>query len=273
DIRDSFPDLSILSVVIERNDGRYKPGGKLYLNNPDILDDWPKSRSTAFVKNKEVSVCIGASDGWLCLAKLPMSLSEPAFQILVASYGKVKEAFLMISERTGESKGYGLIKYMSSDAAAQAKHLLDGRELEAGHVLDCDWLNSGRITLVSLHSKCLYVNHLPQNYRDMGEFRKRFSVVKNPPYCQIAMKNGVIQNWGLVEFFDHEEAEETRDRMNGVRIHNTPIRVHYCIPGVNAINIYMQVVNAPEKKKALLHDAPSANVYSQLQKLAKQNPS
>uniref|UniRef100_A0A0K2V4V9 RRM domain-containing protein n=2 Tax=Lepeophtheirus salmonis TaxID=72036 RepID=A0A0K2V4V9_LEPSM len=178
----------------------------------------------------------------------------------------------MISEKTGESKDYGLIKYMSSDAAAQARHLLDNREIDS-YTIDCDWLNSGRITFASLHSKCLYVNHLPPNYRDMGEFRKRFSVIKNPPYCQIAMKNGVIQNWGLVEFFDHVEAEETRDFMNGCKIHNTPIRVHYCIPGVNAINIYMQVVNAPEKKKALLHDAPSANVYSQLQKLAKQNPS
>merc|ERR1712013_51289 len=52
------------------------------------------------------------------------------------------------------------------------------------------------------------------------------------------------------------------------------IRVHYCIPGVNAINIYMKVVNAPAdtKKKALLEDTPSSSVYSQLQKLASQNP-
>ena len=35
-----------------------------------------------------------------------------------------------------------------------------------------------------------------------------------------------------------------------------------------------QAVNAPadSKKKALLNDTPSANVYSQLQKLAQQNP-
>ena len=52
------------------------------------------------------------------------------------------------------------------------------------------------------------------------------------------------------------------------------IRVHYCIPGVNAINIYMKVVNAPvdNKKKALLEDTPSSSVYNQLQKLAAQNP-
>ena len=53
-------------------------------------------------------------------------------------------------------------------------------------------------------------------------------------------------------------------------------RVHFCIPGINAINIHMKVVNSPVeangKKKALLEDAPSSNVYSQLQKLTAQNP-
>lgn len=52
-------------------------------------------------------------------------------------------------------------------------------------------------------------------------------------------------------------------------------RVHYCIPGINAINIHMKVVNTPAepgRKKALLEDAPSSSVYSQLQKLTAQNP-
>jgi len=51
--------------------------------------------------------------------------------------------------------------------------------------------------------------------------------------------------------------------------------VHFCVPGVSAMSIYMQAVNAPPEtnRKALLNDAPSANVYSQLQKLTQQNPS
>ena len=102
DIRDAFPDLSILSVLIERNDGRYKAGAKLTLENPEIMDEWPKSRQNVFVKNKEVSVCVGGSDGWLCLAKLPLEYSEQDFLNLTGSYGKVKEAFLMLSELTGK---------------------------------------------------------------------------------------------------------------------------------------------------------------------------
>lgn len=66
----------------------------------------------------------------------------------------------------------------------QAKSLLDGRQLD-GCVLCCDWLDSTHVTFESLHSKCLYVDRLPPNFRDMGEFRKIFSSIVNPPYCQV----------------------------------------------------------------------------------------
>ena len=101
DIHGSFPDLGIVSIMIETNDGRYKAGAKLSVENPEVLDEWPESRRNVFVKNKEVSVCVGNSDGWLCVAKLPLSYSEEDFVHLAGLYGKVREAFLMISERTG----------------------------------------------------------------------------------------------------------------------------------------------------------------------------
>ena len=91
----------------------------------------------------------------------------------------------------GDSKGYGLIKYVSSDAAAQARHLLDGRTVTCpkfphmSYSLDCDWLNSSHITFKSLHSKVLLINRLPRGYRDLGEFKRVFSIIKKPPYCQV----------------------------------------------------------------------------------------
>jgi hypothetical protein len=48
-----------------------------------------------------VSICVGNSDGWLCVAKLPLDYTEEEFHNLASAYGKVREAFLMISERTG----------------------------------------------------------------------------------------------------------------------------------------------------------------------------
>ena len=88
------------------------------------------------------------------------------------------------------------------------------------------------------------------------------------------MKNGVLQDWGLVEFFDHMDAERTQQEIDGYNINNSNIRVLYCIPGVNAINIYMSLVTAPDtvSKKGLVDEVPSSTVYAQLQKLATQNP-
>jgi len=86
---------------------------------------------------------------------------------------------------------------------------LDGKLIN-GVKIQADWLSSSHMSYSSLQSKCLYVENLPSQYRDMANFRNIFSVVKNPPYCQIAMKNGVIQNWGLVEFFDSDTAELTQ---------------------------------------------------------------
>jgi hypothetical protein len=140
--------------------------------------------------------------------------------------------------------------------------------------IQVDWLNSSFIQYSQLHSKCLYVSNLPPNFRDLAQFRNIFSVVKNPPYCQIAMKNGVLQDWGLIEFFDHMDAERTQQEIDGYNLKGCNIRVLFCIPGVNAINIYMSLVTAPDtvSKKGLVDEVPSSTVYAQLQKLGTQNP-
>ena len=56
------------------------------------------------------------------------------------------------------------------------------------------------------------------------------------------MKQGAIQDWGLVEFISAEDAEETRNLLNGYQIKGQPIRVTYYVPGVRAINIYMKLI-------------------------------
>lgn len=38
------------------------------------------------------------------------------------------------------------------------------------------------------------------------------------------MRNGCIQDWGLVEFFDSDEAEQTQERMNGFTLASHQIR-------------------------------------------------
>lgn len=96
------------------------------------------------------------------------------------------------SKISGDSKGYGLIKYVSSDAAAQARHLLDGRTVTCpkfphmSYSLNCDWLSSSHITFKSLHSKALLVERLPPGYRDLKEFRQICSVVQKPAFSNVS---------------------------------------------------------------------------------------
>ena len=59
-----------------------------------------------------------------CLTKWCLSAA-----VVIANV-QVRSAFLMVSESTGRSKGYGLIKYLSNEAAAQARQLLDNRDLD-----------------------------------------------------------------------------------------------------------------------------------------------
>jgi len=221
------------------------------------------------------SITVTDPEEWLCVAKLPLDITEDEFWDLLAEFGGVKESFLCHCQRSGVFKGYGFACFKSKVAALQARHVLEGQEVR-GHAIDCGWIKEGTHQLADLQSKVLYVDHLPTGFRDLAQFRKIFSTIVTPPYCQIAQKNGVIQDWGLVEYNSAEEAENTMAALHDAMLDETKIRVQYCIPNIHAINIYMSFVNNPldnrVEKKALMDDCPSKDVYSQLQSLSKQNP-
>jgi len=221
------------------------------------------------------SITVTDPEEWLCVAKLPLDITEDEFWDLLAEFGGVKESFLMNSARTGVFKGYGFACFKSKVAALQARYVLEGQEVR-GHAIDCGWIKEGTHQLADLQSKVIYVDQLPTGFRDLAQFRKMFGRIVTPPYCQIAQKNGVIQEWGLVEYNSAQEAETTMDALHDAMLDDTKIRVQYCIPNIHAINIYMSFVNNPldnrVEKKALMDDCPSKDVYSQLQSLSKQNP-
>ena len=113
---------------------RVKAGARLKLARPELLDSWPVSRQVVFVCNKEVSVCVGSSEGWLCVARLPPDTEEEEFRQLVGGFGLVGEAFLVVSEVTGAGKGYGVVRYLCSQAAAQARHLMDNKTVRGYNI-------------------------------------------------------------------------------------------------------------------------------------------
>jgi len=224
---------------------------------------------------KRTVITVTEPEQWLCVAKLPLDTTEAELLHLLTEFGQVTESFLMVSEKNGHCKGYGFARFDSPSAALQARHVLEGQEVR-GHRVDCEWVKEGTHTLASLHSKVLYVDHLPPAFRDLPQFRKLFATVVSPPYCQIAQKHGVLQKWGLVEFDTAEQAEATMEALKGATLDGQPVRVQYCVPNIHAINIYMSFVNNPldnrSERKALLDEGPSKDVYHQLEQLSKQNP-
>ncbi|XP_037093012.1 ribonucleoprotein PTB-binding 1-like, partial [Pollicipes pollicipes] len=219
-------------------------------------------------------VSLSATDGLLCTARLPAALTDDELTRTAEMFGPVRFAFVLRSETTGASKRYGFVMYASKEAAFHAKSLLDGKVVGGAAIL-CDWVDPTHTTLRSLHSKCLHVANLPAGYKNMGEFRQLFSCVQNPPYCQIALKNGSPQDWGLVEFMSAEVAERTQQRMANHVLRGSQLEVHFCMPGVRAIDIYMRLLNesaAPRARSALLPDPPAPAVYQQMKNLSQQNP-
>lgn len=160
------------------------------------------------------SLEVTGPEQWLCVAKLPLDLTEDEFYDLLVEFGGVRESFLMVSAKSGVCKGYGFARFSSSVAGLQARHVLEGQEVR-GHRVDCGWLKEGTHKLESLNSKVLYVDQLPPGFRDLAQFRRMFSTVVTPPYCQIAQKNGVLQSWGLVEYNTAQEAGHKRGLTGG----------------------------------------------------------
>ncbi|XP_071448312.1 ribonucleoprotein PTB-binding 1-like [Hetaerina americana] len=271
EIRELLSDFPVQSVQIVAGVSG-SVAARVTLEDPEMLEEWDRER-VFLLRNQRMPVAPERTEMVMCVARLPISYTDEKFRALLLTYGDVSMCFLMISEKSGASKGYGFVKYTSKDAALKAKEKLNGMQINTC-VLSCDWLDVNHTTFASLHSKCLYVDQLPPDFYDMGEFRKVFSTLVNPPYCQIALKNGCPQDWGLVEFNSADDAENTQVALANFKLKGHPLRISYYIPGVRALNLYLTLLNESDNKEksALLPDPPGPAVFLQFQSLAMRNP-
>lgn len=265
-------DFSIEKIHLVSNDDKSSTA-TVSLVNPNVLDQWDSDR-TFFLREQSISVAPTPTEMVLCVARLPFNFTESDFYNLIKEYGEVKMYFLMISERTGSSKGYGFVQYVNKENALIARNALNDKVIDTFQLV-CDWLNSSHLTFSSLHSKCLYVDNLPKQFRDMGEFRAVFEKIVKPPYCQIALRKGCPLDWGLVEYLSPEDAELAQTSCNYYCLRNQPIRVVYFIPGVRAINLMLSLLDTPPrggKSTGLLPDPTGQSIRMSIENLSKQNP-
>lgn len=126
------------------------------------------------------------TDALLCITNLPVSFTLEEFEELVRAYGNIERCFLVYSEVTGHSKGYGFVEYMKKDFAAKARLELLGRQMGAS-ALFAQWMDVNLLASELIHSKCLCIDKLPSDYRDSEELLQLFSGIHKPVFCQVCM--------------------------------------------------------------------------------------
>ncbi|XP_010826670.1 PREDICTED: ribonucleoprotein PTB-binding 1 isoform X1 [Bison bison bison] len=183
------------------------------------------------LRERELSVQLQPTDALLCVANLPPSLTQQQFEELVRPFGSLERCFLVYSERTGHSKGYGFAEYMKKDSAARAKSDLLGKPL-GPRTLYVHWTDARQLTPALLHSRCLCVDRLPPGFSDVDALRRALSAVHTPTFCQLAYgQDGQLKGFAVLEYETAEMAEEAQQRADGLALGGSHLRVSFCAPG------------------------------------------
>uniref|UniRef100_A0A8C5W1P7 Ribonucleoprotein PTB-binding 1 n=1 Tax=Microcebus murinus TaxID=30608 RepID=A0A8C5W1P7_MICMU len=183
------------------------------------------------LRERELSVQLQPTDALLCVANLPPSLTQQQFEELVRPFGSLERCFLVYSERTGHSKGYGFAEYMKKDSAARAKSDLLGKPL-GSRTLYVHWTDAGQLTPALLHSRCLCVDRLPPGFSDADALCRALSAIHTPTFCQLACgQDGQLKGFAVLEYDTAEMAEEVQQRADGLALGGSHLRVSFCAPG------------------------------------------
>lgn len=105
------------------------PPAFVTLLNGDQAQDAIRSLHHSTVRGRLINVTLQPTDSLLCLTNLPHTFTAQQFEELVRAYGNIERSFLVYSELTGHSKGYGFVEYMKKDSASRARSELLGRPL------------------------------------------------------------------------------------------------------------------------------------------------
>ncbi|NWV66547.1 RAVR2 protein, partial [Malurus elegans] len=227
EIHDLFKDYEIKYCYVDRN----KRTAFVTLLNGEQAQSAIRKFHQSSLRGKEISVQLQPTDALLCITNLPLSLRIEEFEELVRAYGNVERCFLVYSELTGHSKGYGFVEYMKKDSAAKARLELLGKQLEES-TLFAQWMDVNQLTTNLIHSKCLCVDKLQKDCADSKELLQAFSLKYKPVFCQFAQdEDGGSGDFAVVEYESAEQAESVRGAMDGVTINGRRLHVSFCAPG------------------------------------------
>ncbi|KAM4641417.1 ribonucleoprotein PTB-binding 2 isoform 2-T2 [Discoglossus pictus] len=227
DIHDLLKDYEIKYCYVDKN----KKTAFITLLNGDQAQDAIQKFHQYIFREKEISVQLQPTDAVLCITNLPPFFTLQEFEELLRVYGNIERCFLVYSEFTGNSKGYGFVEYMKKDSASRARLELLGKPLE-DYTLFAQWMDINQLTEELIHSKCLCVDKLPKDYTDSEELMKLFSSLHTPVFCQLAEDEGNCSGgFAVIEYETSEQAEEVRNAMDCTTVIGNQIQVSFCAPG------------------------------------------
>ncbi|NWI53247.1 RAVR2 protein, partial [Calyptomena viridis] len=227
EIHDLFKDYEIKYCYVDRN----KRTAFVTLLNGEQAQSAIRKFHQHSLRGKDISVQLQPTDALLCITNLPSAFSLEEFEELVRAYGNVERCFLVYSELTGRSKGYGFVEYMKKDSAAKARLELLGKQLEES-TLFAQWMDVNQLTTNLIHSKCLCVDKLQKDSADSKELIQAFSLKYKPVFCQFSQEEeGGSGDFAVVEYETAEQAEKVRELTDGMTLKGRRIQVSYCAPG------------------------------------------
>ncbi|XP_006898828.1 PREDICTED: ribonucleoprotein PTB-binding 1 [Elephantulus edwardii] len=227
EVHDLLSDYELKYCFVDK----YKGTAFVTLLNGEQAEAAISAFHQSHLRERELSVQLQPTDALLCVANLPPSLTQQQFEELVRPFGSLERCFLVYSERTGHSKGYGFAEYMKKDSAARAKSDLLGKPM-GPRTLYVHWTDAGQLTPALLHSRCLCVDHLPPGFSDVDTLRKALSAVHAPTFCQLAYgQDGQLKGFAVLEYETAEMAEQAQEQANGLALGGSHLRVSFCAPG------------------------------------------
>ena len=133
-------------------------------------------------RGRPVSPTFSQSDFLLFVGNVPYNYTVDQFREMMSPFGDIERIFIVRSEETGHSKGYGFVEYLSKASVAKAKTGFS-RQL-CGRNLRIDYANPGLYEYDDLHSLTLFIDKFPVTTKS-EQLQELISSNVPTSFCQV----------------------------------------------------------------------------------------
>uniref|UniRef100_H3DL73 Ribonucleoprotein, PTB-binding 2 n=1 Tax=Tetraodon nigroviridis TaxID=99883 RepID=H3DL73_TETNG len=265
EVHEILKEYELKYCFVDRNKGT----AFVTLLNGDQAQDAIRSLHHSTVRGRLINVALQPTDSLLCLTNLPHTFTAQELEELVRAYGNIERSFLVYSELTGHSKGYGFVEYMKKDSASRARSELLGRPL-GDRSLMVQWMDVNQLSQEeNLHSRCVCISQLPLDLCDSEELTQLFSETYKPVFCQLAQDEGSpVRGFGVVEYESAEQAEAVLTEMDRTLVGGQEVRLSLCTPGTSGRSTLAALIAAQgmilSNRKGLLPEPNLAQLLTSM---------